>query len=89
MKNQVNAFDADSTSLARVIKRRDELRARGVRGGVVGKLNRLICNMENPTRHNGVSTGWMITEKDRLGGGRNKVRQTKVEEKKKGRKLGK
>lgn len=76
--NQRRDFDPASTSVARLQKRHDELKARGVRNGVVAKLSRLISKM---TRHGGgaISAKWSPTEKDYVGGGVGKPRPKKAE----------
>lgn len=85
MENQVNAFEPESTSLARLKKRRDELRSRGVNSGAVGKLSRLIHKMERPVPKiaGPMPERWFCTKKDLDGGGR-KARVVPQEPKKKG-----
>lgn len=59
-------------------------------GRASGKLSRVIRKATRPVRNGGeFSAKWVLTAKDREGGGRNKVRPTKQVETKKGRKFGK
>lgn len=78
-QNQVNKFDPASTSLARLQKRRNELRASGIG---IASLNRLINKMERPAvKITGpLPKRWFCTEQDLKGWGYGKVRQPKTED---------
>lgn len=60
LQNQHREFDPESTSLARLKERRDELKAAGVKTGVVAKLSRLINRAERPVV---VPKGWKPPER--------------------------
>ena len=84
-ENQKREFDPKSTSVARLRKRRDELRASGDRSGVVGKLSRLISKMERPVvvpKGRKSPESWSPNPQE-LAGGAKKPRPSK-EEKPKG-----
>ena len=84
----VRAFSKDSTPLLRLKKRLDELRARGVKSGAVGSLNRLIKNMERPLPAKGTADPKWFCTPGQIAGGKGKSRAQKQPEnkKKKGKK---
>src|SRR3989338_8270474 len=81
----VRAFSKDSTPLLRLKKRLDELRARGVKSGAVGSLNRLIKNMERPLPAKGTANPkWFCTAAQIAGGGTKAAKKQPETKKKKG-----
>lgn len=52
-------------------------------GKVAGRLSRSLRKRNRKVRMREIPANWILTEKDRLGGGRNKVRPAKVVEQKK------
>ena len=83
--SNVHAFDANSTHLARLKRRLEELRARGGKSGAVGSLNRLIKNMERPLPARGTANPrWFCTPAQIAGGGTKAAKKQPEAKEKKG-----
>ena len=81
----MRAFDTNSTHLARLKRRLDELRARGVKSGAVGSLNRLIKKMRAPLPAKGTANPkWFCTAAQIAGGGTKAAKKQPETKKKKG-----